>query len=87
MCVNGAVTSQRRHIFVTQCRRANATVAPAGLLVTSSGRHSTIAAAVIFCVITRNVITRNYAVITCGRISLHVIPAKAKKEALGIWPL
>ena len=51
-----------------------------------------IAAAVFFCVITRNVITRNvitrnYAVITWGRISLQVIPAKVKKEALGIWPL
>ena len=56
------------------------------------GSVRSIAAAVFFCVITRNVITRNvitrnYAVITWGRISLQVIPAKAKKEALGIWPL
>ena len=46
-----------------------------------------IAAAVFLCVITRNVITRNCAVITWGRISSQVIPAKVKKGALGIWPL
>ena len=38
--MNGAVTSQRRHIGATQCRQAAVTVAPAGL-VTPSGRHST----------------------------------------------
>ena len=40
VCVNGAVTSQRRHIDVTQCRQADVTMTSAGL-VTSSGRHST----------------------------------------------
>jgi len=31
VCVNGAVTSQRRHIDATQCRQTDVVVTPAGL--------------------------------------------------------